>query len=162
MLCFHSCGGGSGSSLVCQLIEHLLGARHMPGAGGMMVLALRNALRTRSEYDLPLKCLLLPFLAPPEKAGAAVASLSPAGSRQAHTLPAGTTSRACDQTRVVQSVFCFPSTAVASWDKLRLGWDASFPGLGMRASWGWWLISGEAERRKECRLSLCAPRIRQH
>ena len=109
MLCFHSCGGGSGGSLICQLIEHLLGARHMPGAGGMMVLALRNALRTRSEYDLPLKCLLLPFLAPPEKAGAAVASLSPAGSRQAHTLPAGTTSRACDQTE--SCGLCFVSPA---------------------------------------------------
>ena len=58
--------------------------------------------------------------------------------------------------------FVSPSVAVASCDKLHLGWDASFPAVGITASWRWCLILGEVgPPGKECCLSLCASRIRQ-
>lgn len=78
------------------------------GAGKATVLALGISRRRCSGLSLSFECLLRPFPAPPENTEVVVASLSLADEWQACSHRAGTTSGACDQTRVMQSAFCFP------------------------------------------------------
>lgn len=108
ILCFHHCGSGS-----LSLFVNRSNAYSVPGtvfgAGNAMVLALGMTRRRCSGISsLSFECLLLPFPGPPENAELVVASLSLAGDWKECTHLAGTTSGACDQTRVMQSAFCFP------------------------------------------------------